>query len=139
MLIKMAKVTGQPYDVKQMSQNDFYNFSNIVPTKKWTKDKCEQKFMISKVKQVEFLTTEPDVEFKYHYTEEPQSICLKNKLRKDNVIKNIPFLYTKPLPIETKKLMGLLELCESEAIPSAYHTFYYSLKEKDKEAKRSDG
>ncbi|CAG9769804.1 unnamed protein product [Ceutorhynchus assimilis] len=140
MLIKMAKVTGQPYDVKEMSQNDFYSFSNIVQTENWTKDKSGEKFMISKVKQIEFLTSQPDVaEFKYHFTEEPQSICLKRRpLRKDNVMENISILYREPLPIETKKLTGLLELCKSKAIPSIYHPFYYSLKAKDKETKRSN-
>ena len=42
------------------------------------------------------------------------------------------------LPIETKKLMGLLELCKSNAIPSVYHPFYNSLKLKDQGTKRSN-
>ena len=39
MLIKMAKVTGQPYDVKEMSQKDFYNFNDITLTKNWASEK----------------------------------------------------------------------------------------------------
>ena len=139
MLIKMAKVTGQPYDVKEMSQKDFYNFNDITLTKNWATDASGKKFMISKVKQIEFLPSQPDIaEFKNHYTEEPQSICLKKRLRTDNTTNNIPFLYTEPLPIETKKLMGLLELCKSNAIPSVYHPFYNSLKSKDQGTKRSN-
>ena len=81
MLIKMAKVTGQPYDVKEMSQKDFYNFNDITLTKNWATDASGKKFMISKVKQIEFLPSQPDIaEFKNHYTEEPQSICLKKGL-----------------------------------------------------------
>ena len=63
---------------------------------------------------------------------------LKKRLRTDNTTNNIQFLYTEPLPIETKKLMGLLELCKSNAIPSVYHPFYNSLKSKDQGTKRSN-
>lgn len=37
MLIRIAKVTGKPYIVKEMSQNDFYNFANIVKRQNWKK------------------------------------------------------------------------------------------------------
>ena len=76
MLIKMAKVTGQLYDVKEMSQKDFYNFNDITLTKIWATYPSGKKFIISKVKQIEFLPSQPDIaKFKNHNTEKPQSIC----------------------------------------------------------------
>ncbi|KAF2881711.1 hypothetical protein ILUMI_24459 [Ignelater luminosus] len=55
----------------------------------------------------------------------PRSINLKKSRR--TITEDLPKL----LPIESKKLKGLLELCHNNDIPEIYHNFYFSLKSKE--------
>lgn len=142
MLIRMAKVTGRPYIVKEMSQNDFFSFIQKVKLENWDKDERGEKLKISQIKEVHFSAELPhEVKFKYGYSEELKTIKLKKKLRnnkpKDSDLKDLPLLYSSLLPIDGKKLKGLQDLCKSDDIPELYHNYYFSLRAKNVKERRN--
>ncbi|KAB0803299.1 hypothetical protein PPYR_00269 [Photinus pyralis] len=130
-LIRMAKVTGTPYDVTEMSQKDFYNLKKLVIGQNWKTDEDGQQLKISKVREIVLLGN-PDgrVDFKYEYTDAPKSLNIYKKRRGRPSCcsrADLQQLYDKPLPVDKKKLDGLLELCNKRDIPEMYHGFYRSL------------
>lgn len=140
-LIRMAKTTGKVYNVTEMSQSDFFNFKNITAFQNWKTDREKKKFNISKVKEISFKFSEPNRGFfKYEYdASENKAIDIKEpKLEKrkgrpeKNIKENIGLqqLYVHPLPIDAKKLKGLLWLCDTGKIPPMYHNFYKNLTSK---------
>ncbi|KAF2889008.1 hypothetical protein ILUMI_17165 [Ignelater luminosus] len=101
MLIRMAKVTGHPYIVKEMSQNDFYSFADIVKSQNWIKDEEGDKMKISKVKEVSFCKTpaHQKMNFKYDFSSRPRTINLKKSRR--TISEDLPKLHQQLLPIES--------------------------------------
>lgn len=149
-LMRMAKTTGKVYNVTEMSQSDFFNFKNITTFQNWKTDKEKKKFNISKVREISFKLSEPNNGFfKYEYdASENKVIEIKGpklekkrgrpeKIDKENI--ELQQLYVNPLPIDDKKLKGLLWLCDTGKIPTMYHNFYRNLKPKNaKESHKSD-
>lgn len=145
-LIRMAKVTGKPYIVTEMSQNDFFSFSQFVTFQNWKKSSDGISVKISQIKETKYLPeTESEVWFKYQYDEEPLRLCLKQNIAKtrrsvaksSQDIQELPLLYTQTLGIDEKKLNGLKELCRKNLIPKLYQNFYDSLKVKEKNGSKS--
>ncbi|XP_071056024.1 uncharacterized protein [Onthophagus taurus] len=142
MLIRMAKVSGRPYIVKEMSQNDFFSFKEKVKLENWKKDR-RKKIKNKSNKRASFLPNE--IKFKYGYNEEFKSIqlkvCKRRNIKTSNMDyqKNLPLLYSSSLAIDCKKLKGLLELCKTNALPKMYHNYYYSLLPKEEKEKKKKG
>lgn len=147
-LIRMAKTTGRIYNVTEMSQNDFFNFKDITDIESWKTDENKKAFKISKIREVSVKSSAPvTIFFKYVY-DLAESDILKIrflesdkkrgrplKADKSHILPNyLKRLYNAELPVEEKKLKGLLWLCDKNKIPTMYHQFYRSLKcKKDSE------
>lgn len=53
-LIHSAKISGEPYKVVEMSQNDFYDFKQISKNLNWNKNTQNGKPYIARMKEVYF-------------------------------------------------------------------------------------
>lgn len=136
-LIRMSKTTGKPYSVTEMSQDDFYNFKILSEDKNWQIDNNGKPLKISTIREINYYSSEPNnVSYKYELdSEEINRIntdlhkTKKTRGRQTTTSTSFPpKLYNSLLPIEEKKLKGLLWLCNTGKIPAMYHAFYKSLK-----------
>lgn len=141
-LIRMAKTTGKPYVVKEMGQENFFSTKGLVEKQNWKTDNTHNKVSISKIREIHFSYANPNtVTFRYLYGDELKTLNLRKEMRGRPPIlhiEDLPQLYTKFLPIEKKKLQGLLSLCASNNIPSMYHAFYKSLSAKGDNTTRTN-
>lgn len=131
-LIRMAKTTGKVYDVTEMSQEDFFNFKISADEQNWKNDNDKNSIKISKIKEIKFSSTEPNrVNFKYDFSSDFKSCDIiqkrRSKGRPSSSNSFPPKLYNSPLPIDDRKLNGLLWLCNTNKIPIMYHGFYKSI------------
>lgn len=134
-LIRMAKTTGRVYDVTEMSQDNFFNFKKLTDTENWKLDNEKKSIKVSKIREIKFSHEHQNsIMFKYEFDDGFRGcdIKLNRKCRgrPSTTIKFPPKLYDAPLPIEEKKLKGLLWLCNTGKIPTMYHGFYKNLNSK---------
>ena len=70
-LIENAKVTEPKYQVKQMTQNNFIDFKELIKGKNWLKDINGDKIYWSKIKEVNFSHEHPhSIFFRYSFEDE---------------------------------------------------------------------
>ncbi|KAF2881781.1 hypothetical protein ILUMI_24396 [Ignelater luminosus] len=128
--VRSLKDLDKDFAMNDKTDIDFYSFADIVKSQNWVKDEEGDKMKISKVKEVSFCKTSvhQKMNFRYDFSSSPRSINLKKSSR--TITEDLPKLHQQLLPIESKKLKGLLELCHNNDIPEIYHNFYFSLKSK---------
>lgn len=141
-IILNAKVNGEKYTVKEMTQNEFKDMKELIKNKNWAKDEEGHKVAWSKIMEVSVLHSQPTVlRFKYDFdadysrlnVELLPRIAPRNKRGKHNNASTpltelqLKPAYNKPLPISKALHDDLMSLCRAEAIPSYYHGFYNSL------------
>lgn len=68
-IIMNAKVTGEKYEVIEMSQSEFYDIKELIKNRNWSKDEQNQKVSWSKVMEVsEILHLRPQIlQYKYDF------------------------------------------------------------------------
>lgn len=133
-VVRSAKTKKPFYKVVELNFTDFLNykyFSTLV-IKNRNKNEAGETVSWLKIKWLQYRKEDPtrifykerllDLEFK--------SILVKKvpTRMKSSLTDDIQALYTGPLPIEKRKLDGLVKLCDSKCIPETYHTFYKSLR-----------
>lgn len=134
-LIRMAKTTGKVYNVTEMSQDDFFDFKAVAANQNWKTDSEKNPVQISQIREINFSHETPrTASFKYDFNSDLKT-CDVQKIRRGrpiNIANNHPpKLYDSFLPIDGKKLTGLLWLSETGKIPSMYHAFYKNLRSKN--------
>lgn len=132
MLVKMAKRTGEPYKVREMSQEDFFNFKELIKNLNFTTDETNEKVKWTHIREIVVEHEEPDViQFKYDFAEDHYKKLDLKKISKITrtkklVTKNEPTkAYHKLIPITKKKYDHLKSLLKH--IPREYHEFYQNL------------
>lgn len=87
MLVKMAKTSGNPYDVTEMAQSDFKNLMSLITDEKgnWNLTEEKEKVVWLKVKQVRIVPElGKKIFIKYnHFDEHEHSIDIQHKIRED--------------------------------------------------------
>ncbi|XP_052741442.1 uncharacterized protein LOC128198734 [Bicyclus anynana] len=140
-IIRNAKVQGEKYNVKEMTQDIFFDFKKLVANNKnWEKDNFGNKVSWSKVKEISADPQCPGkLQIKYAFDDETPIIVDTNRsgrvMRKKRAACSEPFethqalvqLYDAPLPIPEKLYKDLMSLCKYNYIPPHYQTFYKSL------------
>lgn len=123
------------YEVKEMSQNDFFDFVDLQKTCIKNKKVDDDKNAINWLKIVcfQFLKSEPNkIFFKYNNKGEFKSFTITRQTRKTIMTDyELKLAYQQPLKIENAKLKDLTDLCQSKLIPEQYHQFYYTLFDND--------
>ena len=122
--IRTAKKKGDPFKVKELCYDDFYNIK-ILPNEVGPMN--IKAFRISEVKVLKVMKESPtSVFYKYSYAEEYQEVkILKDKNHEKN-IQLVKCFKEKP-GITSKKKDGLVDLCEKNLIIKPYHLFYKNL------------
>lgn len=131
MLIKMAKVIGDPYIVKEVCQNSVYDLKKLINKERnWTKDEKGNNIKWNEIRQIKIHKETPNlIHCRYDFEEENEYILnLEKPSRKKNVSikRDLVRAYNKPLPISKKKYEHLQFLCK-KGVPEIYHQFYQNL------------
>lgn len=135
-LIRCAKVTGNPYVVEEIANEEFLNFKSIVEVKTYNWKTAVDGSLIkwNQIKELMVTSEKPFIlNIKYNLTSNNFiTMNFKNKKRIGrHQTRSIPTqAYTEKLPIEKAKLKDLLSLCEMGLVPLTYHDFYKSLNSK---------
>lgn len=137
-VIMNSKVQNK-FVIKEMNQNDFYNLkSQVTTSKNWSQDTNGHKVFFSKIKEIK---TSPDAPnkllFKYDFESEYLVLDTTNRTtttrtRKSNNanavdVNELPLAYAQLLPISDALFKDLISLCNTNAIPLHYQTFYRNL------------
>jgi hypothetical protein len=128
-IMREAKQTGKKYSVKEMAQEDFVNYKDLVAKENWDKTSVAgQKPMWNTIKE---FTVKGDklVLMKHDWFSAP--VELDPAQRRGHPVNlqtyEAPAAYFGPLPLKPLLLKDLKELCEKQLIPSEHHDFYLSL------------
>jgi hypothetical protein len=126
-IMREAKQTGKSYNVKEMSQNDFLNYKDLVTKQNWEKSTSGQKPMWSKVKEVSFQPSTV-VLFKDDWCSPPSELDTSQKRGRPVNLQTYQAAtaYSGQIPLKPALLKDLKQLCDSLIIPSDYHVFYSS-------------
>ncbi|CAH1110908.1 unnamed protein product [Psylliodes chrysocephalus] len=115
--------------------------SDITDIGRWKTDENKKDFKIGKIREISVKSSVPvTIFFKYEYDSADSEILKIRFLESEKrgrppkannsliIPNNLKRLYNTELPVEEKKLKGLLWLCDKNKIPKMYHQFYRSLK-----------
>lgn len=135
LIARMAKKTGAPYVVKEMTEKDFLDWKELNGSyaPNWTVNEEGQSVKWTDIK-IWQLRKEAPQNFFYktsYLHEEFQTInvCHKRRARRRHLNQDLSALmpsqlYHGPRPIAAAKYKDLQELCTKLAIPREYHDFY---------------
>lgn len=121
-LVRWAKSEGNPYTVKEMANEDFYDFKKLLTNKNWTKNTDKIRVQADVYDRIEY---------KYDLEENPKTIIVlrsgkRNAQRIDKEFE-ISQAYDGPLRIPFDKYRDLNQMCASGVIPEKYKSFYENL------------
>ena len=124
--------TKHPYNVKEMSVEDFYDFKLLSSElKNFDTNIDNEKVYWNSFKTLMFSITEPNMfQYKTDYEGDVLSVDLLRHLRSDapcpqNLI--LKPLRSEEIPINPKKYKDLISLCRKGIIPRVHHRFYLLL------------
>ncbi|CAG4972917.1 unnamed protein product [Colias eurytheme] len=140
-IIMNAKVHGKKYQVKEMTQIEFYNIKELIENKNWLKNEEGQKISWTQIMEVNASHSNPSIlKYKYNFdsdysqlnTEPVRRIRSKRGTRQipgpsPSCVPELQTLYTEPVPISKALYDDLISLCKAGDIPSYYCGFYESL------------
>ncbi|KAE8737665.1 hypothetical protein FOCC_FOCC016869 [Frankliniella occidentalis] len=120
--MRMAKKKPPAYEVKEITQNEIFDFAPLASYQSWEKLKTSQ------FKEIIIDGAKPGIiKYKTEYDQESISFNIFKKTSGRPVNwKTIPLKkkYTAKIPLRPNELSDLQALCRSGAIPSAYHQYY---------------
>ncbi|KAK3912725.1 Replicase polyprotein 1ab [Frankliniella fusca] len=120
--IKIAKKSLPRYEVKEMKQEEIFNFTLLATHQTWNKLKT------SSFKEVTVDCNNPgQVSFKTEYEEDSKTAyVIKHKRGHPINWKTLRLqrMYSAKIPLRPNELADLQSLCRSGAIPTKYHDFY---------------
>ncbi|KAH9627837.1 hypothetical protein HF086_001733 [Spodoptera exigua] len=120
---------GEPYLVKNMLQEKFFNFKTHVNDKLWNKNLRKQKILWTKVKEVFVDKSETNkLYFKYDLNEESyECLVIRNDTRNSSVLPALERAYSSPLKLTKDKYNDLESMCRSGVINATNAIFFRSL------------
>lgn len=129
LLARWAKTEGEPYLVKKMEQEHFFNFKNTVNDKHWTKTVNKQKILWTKIKEVFVDKSEPNkLYFKYDLNQESyECLVLRGETRHSSALPNLDRAYSSPLKLPKAKYNDLISMCNTGVINASNAVYFRSL------------
>lgn len=133
-VIRNAKKTEPRFEVFEMQQSDFLDFSQFVKITNWAKNTDCEKFDISKVRQIKVCSEHKNsLLYKYEFDGDFKTLIVYDEyktmktanLRKR--IENIPKAYKTKFNVTERKRNDLVDLCDQNLIPKFYQKFYRNL------------
>uniref|UniRef100_A0A2H1VXX2 SFRICE_029026 n=1 Tax=Spodoptera frugiperda TaxID=7108 RepID=A0A2H1VXX2_SPOFR len=135
-LARWAKSEGTPYIVKEIKQEEIFDFKTLLANKNWTKNTANQKVMWTTIREIKVNAEQFDrIEYKYDFDDEPKTIIViragkRNQQRLANEF-DLKRAYDGHLPISKDKYKDLTDLCRTGIIPDRFHRFYFNLPNTD--------
>lgn len=131
-LVRWAKTDGEPYLVREMNGEEFYDIKSILCNKNWTKNSLNEKINWTKIREVKVNANQFDrIEYKYDLNENAKTIFVMRTGTRNTQRASQDFelkkAYNGPIPITHDKYKDLNQLCQTGIIPERYHTFYKNL------------
>lgn len=132
-VIRGAKRTQPLYQVKEMSQDDFFDFKLVEKKLMNTNlDTERHKIQWMKIRKYVISNDAPNIiNIFYELNGTPVQLNVEQKIRKrtSDLSANFPLhpAYSQPLPLSSDKYKDLTELCDNGIIPSVHHPFYKAL------------
>ncbi|XP_073956134.1 uncharacterized protein [Choristoneura fumiferana] len=130
LLVRWAKNSTEcPYEVRDMTKDDFYDFKDRVSDKLWSKNIRGQKVKWNSIKEVHVAATDPNkLCYKYDLSAEHyDTIAVGSTTRNSNNNANLKKCYNDPLQIPFDKYKDLMSLCDSDIIPRAHHDYFKNI------------
>ena len=133
-LIQIAKKTGTPFTVEQLSSDDIYDIKDISKNigDNYTLNTNGEKVYWNNIRIVKVEKCHPGIIFYKNTYENDEfmkiNVNMKKKGRRSSGIPyNIKLAYAEKPKITENKKRDLLSLCDSNHIPKVYHSFYKNL------------
>ncbi|XP_026733787.1 uncharacterized protein LOC113498078 [Trichoplusia ni] len=131
LLVRWSKNNDYPYEVKNMTQEHFYDFKSRVVDKVWSKNCRGQKVNWNNIKEVHVDCNDSNkLYYKYDLSAEMyDAITIGNTTRNSRGNQNMQIkkAYNQLLPISRDKYKDLLSLCNTNIIPVEYHDYFKTL------------
>ncbi|CAG9793806.1 unnamed protein product [Diatraea saccharalis] len=129
LLTRWAKTEGEPYLVKNMEQEHFYNFKSTVNDKHWNKTVNKQKILWTKIKEVFVDKSDPNkLYFKYDLNQEfYECLVFRSETRHSSVVPNLERAYSSPLKLPKLKYNDLVSMCNTGVINASNAVYFRSL------------
>lgn len=131
LLVRWAKSTENPYDIQNMTQNQFFDLKPHVNDKIWCKNTDGVKVSWNSVKEVFVDKSEPNkLLYKYNLTDVYYKTVLISSNTRRNAASSIPNLdlaYKAPIKLTKSKYKDLVSLVNLGIIPSQYADYFKSL------------
>ncbi|XP_047513909.1 uncharacterized protein LOC125055490 [Pieris napi] len=131
-LIRTAKKTGQPYHVKELLHNDFYDLKVLQESwgNNFNVDEDNNQVKWIDIKQLRVEKQHPLIFFyKTSYSETDfKKVCVRNRSRRykdQNFSPQLLKAYTEKQPLAENKKRDIMELIEKNIIPTNYVNSYY--------------
>ncbi|KAJ8728300.1 hypothetical protein PYW08_016685 [Mythimna loreyi] len=128
LLVRWAKNEGEPYVVRNVTQNDVFDFKSLVNNKIWMKDIQGKKINWSNIREVHADGSDPNkLFFKYDLTQPDYNILVIRGNTRNSVQTELNPAYSGPIMVSAAKYKDLMDMCRSEVIPIEYHSYFNSL------------
>lgn len=119
---------GEPYVVRNVTQNDVFNFKCLVNNKVRMKDVKGKKINWNNIREVHADGSDPNkLFFKYELTQPDYNILVIHGNTRNSVQTALKHEYSEPIMILAAKYKDLMDMCHSEVIPLEYHPYFNSL------------
>ncbi|CAH2105188.1 unnamed protein product [Euphydryas editha] len=132
-LVRWCKTNKAPYNVVEMTQDDFFNFKPLLDNRNWKKDIRSENMKWNSIKEISVRKDDPNcLYFKYNLKD--NATCLHTKIetrsrgRRQVINIELNKLYSQPLPLTEAKCKDLIHLCNTGVIPKEYHRYFKNLK-----------
>lgn len=138
-LIGWAKTTDKPYQVRDVTQEDVFDFKELLGNKNWTKNSTGQSVAWSKIREV-VIEDSNNIFYKYSLDDDAMTLVIGKKTRNRgdaNII--LKKAHSQPIPLSNEKFKDLKSLVESGIIPRRYQSFFQGLPHGRIEQEESDG
>ncbi|KAJ8732654.1 hypothetical protein PYW07_015253 [Mythimna separata] len=128
LLVRWAKNEGESYVVRNVTQNDVFDFKCLVNNKVWMKDIKGKKINWSNIREVHADGSDPNkLFFKYDLTQPDYNILVIRGNTRNSVQTELKPAYSNPIMIPAAKYKDLMDMCRSEVILLEYHPYFNSL------------
>ncbi|CAF4755652.1 unnamed protein product [Pieris macdunnoughi] len=128
LLVRWAKNEGEPYVVRNVTQNDVFDFKCLVINKVWMKDINGKKINWSNIREVHADGSDPNkLFFKYDLTQSDYNILVIRGNTRNSIQTELQPAYSEPIMVPPAKYKDLMDMCRSEVIPFEYHPYFNSL------------
>lgn len=140
LLVRWARnSTDAPYEVKNVTQKDVYDFKERVNDKQWSKNIQGQKVKWNSIKEVHVNASDPNkLCYKYDLSDEFYDTIAVGSNTRNSTNCNLQRAYSLALKIPFDKYKDLASLCTSNIIPEEHHDFLKTLPHTDGKAEKTE-